>query len=92
MNWAWIADIGQIIFADIILSGDNALVIGMAAARLSPLICETRYFYWHGNGSYYAYLFCNCRFATFGYSGHSDYWGLFAGLGVLALLQRFKAI
>lgn len=29
-------DIVQIIFADIILSGDNALVIGMAAASLSP--------------------------------------------------------
>ena len=29
-------DIVQIIFADIILSGDNALVIGMAAAGLSP--------------------------------------------------------
>ncbi len=29
-------DIAQIIFADIILSGDNALVIGMAAASLSP--------------------------------------------------------
>ena len=27
--------IAQIIFADIILSGDNALVIGMAAATLS---------------------------------------------------------
>jgi YjbE family integral membrane protein len=36
MNWAWIADIGQIIFADIILSGDNALVFGMAAASLAP--------------------------------------------------------
>jgi len=36
MNWAWTADIGQIIFADIILSGDNALVIGMAAASLAP--------------------------------------------------------
>jgi len=31
-----IVDIAQIIFADIILSGDNALVIGMAAAGLSP--------------------------------------------------------
>ena len=31
-----ISDIAQIIFADIILSGDNALVIGMAAASLSP--------------------------------------------------------
>jgi len=30
------ADVAQIIFADIILSGDNALVIGMAAASLSP--------------------------------------------------------
>ena len=29
-------DIVQIVFADIILSGDNALVIGMAAAGLSP--------------------------------------------------------
>lgn len=29
-------DVAQIIFADIILSGDNALVIGMAAASLSP--------------------------------------------------------
>jgi YjbE family integral membrane protein len=29
-------NIGQIVFADIILSGDNALVIGMAAAGLSP--------------------------------------------------------
>jgi len=31
-----ISDIAQIVFADIILSGDNALVIGMAAASLSP--------------------------------------------------------
>lgn len=36
MNWVMIADILQIIFADIILSGDNALVIGMAAAGLAP--------------------------------------------------------
>lgn len=28
----------QIVFADIILSGDNALVIGMAAASLSPVL------------------------------------------------------
>lgn len=31
-----VADIGKIIVADLILSGDNALVIGMAAAGLSP--------------------------------------------------------
>ena len=29
-------DIAQIVFADIIMSGDNALIIGMAAAGLSP--------------------------------------------------------
>ena len=33
---ATIGDILQIVFADIILSGDNALVIGMAAAGLEP--------------------------------------------------------
>jgi len=35
-NLDTVVDIAQIIFADIILSGDNALVIGMAAASLSP--------------------------------------------------------
>ena len=36
MSFETITDILQIIFADIILSGDNALVIGMAAAGLAP--------------------------------------------------------
>lgn len=36
MDFAIIVDVLQIIFADIVLSGDNALVIGMAAAGLSP--------------------------------------------------------
>jgi YjbE family integral membrane protein len=36
MTLEWVAEVLQIIFADIILSGDNALVIGMAAAGLSP--------------------------------------------------------
>lgn len=31
-----LADFGKIIIADLILSGDNALIIGMAAAGLSP--------------------------------------------------------
>lgn len=34
--WENILDFGQIVIADIILSGDNALIIGMAAAGLSP--------------------------------------------------------
>ncbi len=38
MTVSWLIDIFQIIFADIILSGDNALVIGMAAAGLSPAL------------------------------------------------------
>ena len=36
MDASDIIDIIQIIFADIVLSGDNALVIGMAAASLPP--------------------------------------------------------
>ena len=34
--WENILDFSQIIIADIILSGDNALIIGMAAAGLAP--------------------------------------------------------
>lgn len=40
-----ITDILQIIFADIILSGDNALVIGMAAAGLDPELRRKAIFY-----------------------------------------------
>ena len=36
LGWADILDFGKIIIADLILSGDNALIIGMAAAGLSP--------------------------------------------------------
>jgi len=36
VSFETVASILQIIFADIILSGDNALVIGMAAAGLAP--------------------------------------------------------
>ncbi len=34
--WESVIDYSQIIIADLILSGDNALIIGMAAAGLSP--------------------------------------------------------
>ncbi len=34
--WEHIIDFSQIVIADIILSGDNALIIGMAAAGLAP--------------------------------------------------------
>lgn len=38
-------DFGQIIVADLILSGDNALIIGMAAAGLSPELRKKAIFY-----------------------------------------------
>ncbi|MEN0041791.1 MAG: YjbE family putative metal transport protein [Pseudomonadota bacterium] len=34
--WDLVSDYGRIIVADIVLSGDNALIIGMAAAGLAP--------------------------------------------------------
>ena len=34
--WEMLFDFGAIIVADIVLSGDNALIIGMAAAGLAP--------------------------------------------------------
>ena len=34
--WEHIAEYGAIIIADLVLSGDNALIIGMAAAGLAP--------------------------------------------------------
>ena len=40
-----VADFGKIIIADLILSGDNALVIGMAAAGLSPELRKKAIFY-----------------------------------------------
>ena len=40
-----IADFSKIIIADLILSGDNALVIGMAAAGLSPELRKKAIFY-----------------------------------------------
>lgn len=36
MTWEFIGEVLQIIWIDIVLSGDNALVIGMAAAGLAP--------------------------------------------------------
>ena len=36
MSFSSVADFLQIVLADIVLSGDNALIIGMAAASLSP--------------------------------------------------------
>ncbi|MDD9922080.1 MAG: TerC family protein [Boseongicola sp.] len=40
-----VADFGKIIIADLILSGDNALIIGMAAAGLSPELRKRAIFY-----------------------------------------------
>ncbi|MCP5086555.1 MAG: YjbE family putative metal transport protein [Rhodobacteraceae bacterium] len=40
-----VLDFGKIIIADLILSGDNALIIGMAAAGLSPELRKRAIFY-----------------------------------------------
>ena len=40
-----VADFGKLILADLILSGDNALIIGMAAAGLSPELRKRAIFY-----------------------------------------------
>ena len=47
-------DVIQIIFADIVLSGDNALVIGMAAAGLSREAAQAGDFHWYGSGGGFA--------------------------------------
>lgn len=43
--WDQFVAYGQIILADLVLSGDNALVIGMAAAGLSPELRKKAIFY-----------------------------------------------
>ena len=45
MSFAYLADLFQIIIADIVLSGDNALIIGMAASSLSPELRKKAIFY-----------------------------------------------
>ena len=36
MNTDWLIALGQVLFIDIVLAGDNAIVVGMAAAGLPP--------------------------------------------------------
>jgi YjbE family integral membrane protein len=38
MTWEAVADFGSIVWLDVVLSGDNALIIGLAAAGLSPVL------------------------------------------------------
>ena len=86
MTLEWALDILQIVFADIILSGDNALVIGMAAAGLAP-DQAARYHDRHGNGGHHAHAVCGDCLAVDRYQGHSAAWRGVARLGLLAVLQ-----
>ncbi len=43
--WDMILDFGKIVIVDIVLSGDNALIIGMAAAGLAPELRKKAIFY-----------------------------------------------
>ena len=48
-------DFGKIVIADIVLSGDNALIIGMAAAGLAPELRKKGDHVRHDRGSAAAY-------------------------------------
>ena len=67
-----ILDVSQIVLADIVLSGDNALIIGMAAASFAKKDRKKDYFLWTSCCSYTSYSVCissilfnnNSRFAS----------------------------
>ncbi len=64
----FILDISQIVLADIVLSGDNALIIGMAAASFAEkdrkkiiffgLLAAADYFFWTSCCSFTPYSIC----------------------------------
>ena len=82
-NWL---DIGQIIFADLILSGDNALVIGMAAAGLAANQRKKVIFIGMALAALFRILFAVGASTIIGVPGISR--RPFASLGLLAFLWR----
>ncbi len=61
-------DAGAIIIADLVLSGDNALIIGMAAASLSPELRGQGHHVRHGHRGRASDCICGCGHQA---SGHS---------------------
>ncbi|MFT7178795.1 MAG: hypothetical protein ACI9EP_001227 [Oceanospirillaceae bacterium] len=82
-NWL---EIGQIIFADLILSGDNALVIGMAAAGLAANQRKKVILYWHGVSRFIQDFVCGGRQHHYWCTRYLTSGWPFASLGVLAFL------
>ncbi len=78
-------DILQIVFADIILSGDNALVIGMAAASLSPELRKKAIFWGMALAAILRIIFCGNRKLPDQPAGDSVYWRVNVGVGLLAV-------
>jgi len=78
---------GQIIIADLILSGDNALIIGMAAAGLSPKLRKRAILYGMVIAAVLRIVFAVIA-TTLLDSRHFVYRLCPAFLGVLALVSR----
>jgi hypothetical protein len=79
---------GQIIIADLILSGDNALIIGMAAAGLSPKLRKRAILYGMVIAAVLRIVFaCDCHNPS-GYSRHFVCRLCPTFLGVLAPVSR----
>ncbi len=79
-------DIFSIIVADIVLSGDNALIIGMAAASLPPEMRKKGNILWHGGRSLAAHCLCRYCYQASGHTGVALRRGLTPVLGLLAAI------
>jgi len=77
----------QIMFADIILSGDNALVIGMVAAGIAPEKRRMVLAVGMGLAAFFRIVFAAGASYIIDIPGNFNYWRLITSLGVLAFLS-----
>ena len=78
-----ILDFGAIVIADLVLSGDNALIIGMAAASLAPDLRKKAILYGYGDCGVVANSVCRSRHQVTGCTGLVVCWWIAAGMGLL---------
>ena len=81
---------GQIIIADLILSGDNALVIGMAAAGLPTEQRKKAIFYGMVIAAVLRIVFALIATYLLGVKGLTLFWVSTSILGLLVFIQRNK--
>ena len=86
MDIGSIWDFAQIVLADIVLSGDNALIIGLAAAGLAPELRKKAIMF--GRGGHPAHYLCDFRHLSAGGSGPAVPGRTSAHLGMLAAVRR----